>query len=48
MVKTIRRAARGVTSQASRTIVGVAVDSVVIIICFRVAVAGDTGEFRVV
>ena len=48
VVKIIIGATGWVTSQASLTVIGIAVDSGVIIVCLRVGMAGNTSEFCVI
>ena len=48
MVKYIIRTARGVTGQASITLVDITVDAAVLIICFRVGMASGTSHLGIV
>lgn len=48
MVKYIIRTARGVTSEASITLVDITVDAAVLIICFRVGMASGTSHLGIV
>lgn len=48
MVKTIRCTAGGVASQAGQTVVAITVDAIVLVVGFRVGMAGSACKFGVI